>query len=244
MYCTNVYDGEASPPQSLRIRNRSSPPSLICCHTSYTHLRLQPTEQTCSTRTQRSQTTNRSSVDAPPMRQHARKCAQPRLTVKPGARRSGAVARPAGGVATRDSQPQPHHTTLLSNFKRPRALATSSDHPQTWPEYRAWAVRRTPSESGHSGAQIPLNHTKTILCCLKPLKTRAGISDSHKLCPQWGLVLPDRPCHVGRRPTLRVELQGPGVGTYRLGDSARSAGRSAPKIGRPVDYGGKFTPTK
>ena len=146
--------------------------------------------------------------------------------LEPGAQCGRAVAR---------SQPQPHHTTLLPNFKQPHALATSSDRPQTWPEYRAWAVRQIPSESGHSSALIPLNHTKTVLGHLKPLKMCTGISDLHKRCPQWGLVLLDCPCYVGRRPTSRVELQGPGVGTYRLGDSARSAGRSAPKIGRQVD---------
>ena len=178
------------------------------------------------------------------MWQHAWKCTQLQLTVEPGAQRSRAVAQPASGVATHNSQPQPHHTTLLSNFKRPHALASSLDHPQTWPEYRAWAIQLTPSKSGRIGALIPLNHTKTILGCLKPLKTRVGISDSHKCCPQWGLVLPDRPCHIGRCPTSCVELQGPGVGTYRLGDSARLAGQSAPKIGRPVEYGRKFTPTK
>ena len=103
--------------------------------------------------------------------------------LEPGARRGGAVARPAGGVATRDSQPQPHRTTLLLNFKRPRALATSSDSPQTRQEYQAWAVRRIPSESGRSGTLIPLNHTKSILGHFKPLKTHVGISDSHKRCP-------------------------------------------------------------
>ncbi|KAH9985268.1 hypothetical protein BJV77DRAFT_1033451 [Russula vinacea] len=44
----------------------------------------------------------------------------PSSDLEPGARRSGAVARPAGGVATHDSQPQPHYTTLLPNSKRPR----------------------------------------------------------------------------------------------------------------------------
>ena len=138
-------------------------------------------------------------------------------------------------VWQRVTQPQPHHTTLLPSFKQPCALATSSDLSQTQQEYQAWVIRRIPSESGCSGALIPLNHTKTVQGCLKPLKMCTGISDSHKHCPQWGLVLPDRPCHVGQCPTSRVELQGPGVGTYRLGNSAQSAGRSAPKIGRQVD---------
>ena len=107
----------------------------------------------------------------------------PSSDLEPGARRSGAVAQPAGGVATRDSQPQPHYTTLLPNSKRPRALATSSDHPQTWPEYRAWAIRWIPSESGRSGALIPLNHTKTVLDSFKALKVRAGIPGSNKRRP-------------------------------------------------------------
>ncbi|KAH9984455.1 hypothetical protein BJV77DRAFT_1153241 [Russula vinacea] len=113
------------------------------------------------------------------MRQHAGNA--PSSDLEPGARRSGAVARPAGGVATRDSQPQPHYTTLLPNSKRPRALATSSDRPQTWPEYRAWAIQQIPSESGRSGALIPLNHTKTVLDSFKALKPKVVQPTSEEL---------------------------------------------------------------
>ena len=54
--------------------------------------------------------------------------------LEPGAQHGGAVAQPAGGVAMRNSQPQPHHI-LLPNFKQPHALTTLLDPPQTWPEY-------------------------------------------------------------------------------------------------------------
>ena len=50
----------------------------------------------------------------------------PSSDLEPGARRSGAVARPAGGVATRDSQPRPHHPPpQLQVTMRPRHLIGS-----------------------------------------------------------------------------------------------------------------------
>jgi hypothetical protein len=132
--------------------------------------------------------------------------------LKPGARRGGAADRQAGGVATRvpQPQPQPHHHTIILTFQRPRALANSSDRPQNWQDYRARLVRRISSESGRSGALIPLNLTKTTLALLKTLKARAGLSGSNKRRPQRGLVPPSCPCHVGRRPTSRDASQGPG----------------------------------
>ena len=134
--------------------------------------------------------------------------------LEPGARRGGVADRQAGGMATHAPQPQPQplHTTILT-FQRPHALASSSDRPQNWYEYRARLVRRIPSESGHSGALISFNHTKISLAHLKTPKACAGNSASNKRRPQWGLVPPSRPCHVGRRPTSRVASQGPGVST-------------------------------
>ena len=132
--------------------------------------------------------------------------------LEPGARCGGAADRQAGGVATRAPQPQPqplHHTTILT-FQRPRALASSSDRPQNWHEYRARLVRRIPSESGRSGALISFNHTKISLAHLKTPKARAGNSASNKRRPQQGLVPSSRPCHVGGRPTSRAASQGPG----------------------------------
>ena len=133
----------------------------------------------------------------------------------------GAAARQAGGVATRDTQP--HHTTILI-FLRPRTLANTSDRLKTWQKYQAWVVRRNPSESERTSALIPLNHTNTILGRLKALKTRTGFLGPTKACPQWGSeVLPGCPYHVGRRPTSRVALQGPGASAQGSGDAGRSA---------------------
>jgi hypothetical protein len=132
--------------------------------------------------------------------------------LEPGARHGRVADRQTGGVATRVPQPQPpphHHTTLT--IQRPRAPSHRSDRLQSQQEYRAWVVRPIPSESGRSGARIPLNLTKTSLGLPKTLEARAGPSGSNKRCPQRGLVPPSRPCHVGGRPTSRDALQGPGV---------------------------------
>ena len=133
--------------------------------------------------------------------------------LEPGARPDGVVARQAGGVATCTPQPQPqhyHHTT--STFQRPRAAHQRSNHPQTWLKHQALAVRPLPSELARCASRIALNNTKSDLGSFKALKVRAGIPDAHKRRPQWGLVLPSRPCHVGGHPTSRVVLQGPGAG--------------------------------
>jgi hypothetical protein len=133
--------------------------------------------------------------------------------LKPGARRGGAADRQASGAATRVPQPQQlHHTTILT-LHRSRTLTILSDQPQTWQKHRATTLRRISSESGRSGALIILNNTNIILVCFKALKTRAGLSGSNKRRPQWGLVPPSRPCHVGQRPTSRDASQGPGVST-------------------------------
>jgi hypothetical protein len=132
--------------------------------------------------------------------------------LEPGARRSGPADRQAGGVATRVPQPQPqshHHTT--STFQRLRAPSQHSNRLQTQQECQAWVVRPIPSESGRSGALIPLNNTNIILVCFRALKTRTGLSGSNKRCPQRGLVPSSRPCHVGGRPTSRDVSQGPGA---------------------------------
>jgi hypothetical protein len=156
--------------------------------------------------------------------------------LEPGARPDGAAARQAGGVATCAPQPQPqhyHHTT--STFQRPRAAHQRSDRPQTWLKHRALVVRPLPSESARCASRIALNNTKSDLGSFKALKARAGIPDAHKRRPQWGLVLPSRPCHVGGRPTSRVALQGPGAGAKRSDDSGRSAAPERTKIGKDVD---------
>ena len=131
--------------------------------------------------------------------------------LKPGARRGGVADRQAGGAATRVPQPQQlHHTTILT-LHRSRALTILSDQPQTWQEHRTTTLQRISSESGRSGTLIPLNLTKPTLGRPKAPKARAGPSGSNKRRPQRGLVLPSRPCHVGRRPTSRDASQGPGV---------------------------------
>jgi hypothetical protein len=131
-----------------------------------------------------------------------------------------AAARQAGGVATRDTQPL-HSTTSIPC--RPRASFHCSDLSETRQKYRARQVLRILSESGRSGARIPLNNPKTILAHLKTLKAHAGISDSHKPCPQRGLVCTGLPYHVGRRPPPSIEQQGPGASARGLDDAGRSA---------------------
>ena len=131
--------------------------------------------------------------------------------LEPGARPDGAAARLASGVATCAPQPQHYHHTT-STFQRLRAAHQRSDCPQTWLEHQALVVRPLPSESARCASWIALNNTKSNLGGFKALKVHAGIPDAHKRRPQWGLVLPSRPCHVGGRPTSRVMLQGPGAG--------------------------------
>ena len=111
------------------------------------------------------------------------------------------------------AQPQPHSTLPTPIFHRLRALAILSDRPKIQQEYRATALRRISSESVRSGALILLNPTRTSLALLKTFKARAGIPGSNKRRLQRGLVPPSRPCHVGRCPTSRVALQGPGEST-------------------------------
>jgi hypothetical protein len=134
-----------------------------------------------------------------------------------------AERRPDGPVAWQRTTLKPHHTTILI-FLRPRALANTSDRLKTWQKYRAWVVRRNPSDSERTSVLIPLNHTNTILGRLKALKTCAGFSGPTKACPQRGSeVLPGLPYHVGRRPTSCVALQGPGASVQGSGDAGRSA---------------------
>ena len=133
--------------------------------------------------------------------------------LEPGGQPDGAVAWQAGGVATCAPQPQLqhyHHTT--STFQQPRAAHQCSDHPQTRLKHQALVVQPLLSESACCASWITLNNTKSDLGGLKALKARAGIPDAHKRRPQWGLVLPSRPCHVGGHLMSRVVLQGPGAG--------------------------------
>ena len=82
-------------------------------------------------------------------------------------------------------------------------------------------IQRAHSESERIIAQITLNNTKTTLVVFKSLTARADILELHKQLPRVGLVQVSRPCHVGGRPTSRVALQGPGVGTCRTGCADR-----------------------
>jgi hypothetical protein len=133
--------------------------------------------------------------------------------LEPGAQPDGVVAWQAGGVATCTPQPQPqhyHHTT--STFQQLRAAHQRSNRPQTWLKHQALVVRPLPSESACCTFWIALNNTKSNLGGFKALKAHAGIPDVHKRRPQWGLVLPSCPCHIGGRPMSCVVLQGPGDG--------------------------------
>jgi hypothetical protein len=139
----------------------------------------------------------------------------------------------SGGSASRWRVWPLHHTT--STFHQSRALASSSNRPQIQQEYWARQVLQIPSKSGRSSILIPLNTTKASLGWLKTFMVHAGILDSHKWCPQQGLVLPSWSCHIGWRPTSRVVSQGPGVCAQRLDDSGWSADWDTPKPGRNVD---------
>ena len=101
----------------------------------------------------------------------------PSNDLEQGVRRSGAAGRRADGAATRALQP---HLRLILRFRRPRALPTSSDRPETQHEYRAQVVRRAHSESERGVAWIALNNPKTPLVDFKALTACAGILDSHK----------------------------------------------------------------
>ena len=92
-------------------------------------------------------------------------------------------------------------------------------------------IRRAHSELERVVARITLNNTKTTLVVFKSLTARADISELYKQLPQVGLVLVRRPCHVGGRPTSRVALQGPGVGTRGTGCADRPPGAEAFKTG-------------
>jgi hypothetical protein len=144
-------------------------------------------------------------VDAQHGRQHARKCAQQRLRARSATWRSG---EPTGRWRGNGRATAHHHST--STFQRPRAPSQQSERLQTQQKYRALVVRRILSESERSGAQIPLDLTKTMVGLLKTAKVHVGTSGSKKRGCQWGLVPLSRPCHVGGRPRSQVTWQGPG----------------------------------
>jgi hypothetical protein len=106
--------------------------------------------------------------------------------LEPGARCGRAADQQAGGAATCVPQPQPQplhdHTILI--FHQSCTLSILSDLLQTQQEHRATALRQISSESGRSGALIPLNATKTTLALLKTLKVRAGDLALNKQRPQ------------------------------------------------------------
>ncbi|KAH9983725.1 hypothetical protein BJV77DRAFT_966630 [Russula vinacea] len=118
---------------------------------------------------------NWESDNAPPMWQHAWKCAQQRL-------RARSPMQWSGGMATHDSQPQPHHTTLLP---------TSSDHVPSPPHQIALKLGQniehglydgSPVNQGAATPDPPQSH-QNHPSRLKHLKICTGISDSHKRCP-------------------------------------------------------------
>ena len=142
-----------------------------------------------------------------------------------------AVAQTNGLVPKRDTF-TPHTT---STFQRPCAAHQHSDRPQTWLKHQALVVRPLPSESARCASRIALNNTKSNLGSFKALKARAGIPDAHKRHPQWGLVLPSHPCHVGGRPMSHIALQGPRAGARRSSNSSQLAAPERPKIGKNID---------
>ena len=125
-------------------------------------------------------------------------------------RRSGATDHRTDRAAKRTLQPP---LQLIPSFQRPRAFSACSNRPETRQERQARVVQRAHSKSERVVAQITLNNTKTTLVVFKSLTARADISELYKQLPRVGLVLVRRPCHIGGRPTSRVTLQGPGVGT-------------------------------
>jgi hypothetical protein len=130
--------------------------------------------------------------------------------LEPRARHGGVVDRQTGGVATRVPQPQPpphHHTTLT--IQQPHTPSHHSDRLQNQQEYRSWVVRPIPSESGHSGALIPLNNTNFILACFKASQGTRGRFGLKQTPPPARLSAPKSPLPRRRTPDVVCRVARP-----------------------------------
>ena len=133
--------------------------------------------------------------------------------LQPRARRNGAPARQAGGVATRVPQPHPHtlntHTNLPS-IARPRHLIRSPSNLARIPSICGTMHHQQIRAQRHPDP--PQSHQN----CLGQFQGSQGVRGHPRLkqmTPLTGLSAPSRPCHVGGRPMSRVVSQGPGEGT-------------------------------
>ena len=148
--------------------------------------------------------------------------------LEPGVRRSGVMDRRTAGAAMRALQPP---LRLIPSFRRPRAFSACSDRPETRQERRVQVVRCAHSKSERVVAGIALNSTKTTLVVCKTLTACADILELYKRLPRVGIALVRRSCHVGRRPTLHVALQGPRAGAHRADIADRLPGAEDFKMG-------------
>ena len=136
-------------------------------------------------------------------------------------------------MAARDSQPQPHPPPQLQATTRPRHLIGSplnsariSSMGHTMVPQQIRAQRRPDPPKSHQ------NHPRSSQASQN---TRRHFGLAQTLPPMGlsitGSLLPRR-----MTPNVARRVARPRSGYYRLGNSARSAGLSAPKIGRQVDY--------
>ena len=129
--------------------------------------------------------------------------------LEPRAQRSGALARQAGGAATRVAQPpQPHNPsnsqhTATAHPRRLLGLAPNSI------EISSIGGTTGPQRIGVPRSLDPRQSLKTSISGFKAPTARAGNSASNKQLPQFSLVQVSLPCKLERRLTLRAVSPGP-----------------------------------
>ena len=145
-----------------------------------------------------------------------------RNNLEPRARCGGALARQAGGAATRVAQPpQPHNpsSTQHTATAHPRRLLGSAPNSV---EISSIGGAMDPQRIGALRSLDPRQSLKTFTSGYKAPTARAGIPAPNKHYPQQGLVQAGPPCKLERRPTSRAASPGPRA-KYR--DRATTADR-------------------
>ena len=132
-----------------------------------------------------------------------------RDNLEPRARCGRALARQAGGAATRAAQPpQPHNPSSSQHTAtaHPRRLLGSAPNSV---EISSIGGTTGPQQIGAPRFLDPQQLHKTFTSGFKAPTAHAGIPASNKHYPQQGLVQASPPCKLERRPTSHAASPGP-----------------------------------